>query len=49
MPRLVVPDATAARACSIWTSLPEGEKVVSENLQHASRQRAVLTELTVAR
>jgi len=33
IPRLVVPLATAARACSIWTSLPDGENVVSENLR----------------
>ena len=30
IPRLVVPEATAARACSIWTSFPLGEKTVSE-------------------
>lgn len=30
MPKDVVPPATAARACSIWTSFPEGEKVVRE-------------------
>lgn len=32
IPKEVVPPATAARACSICTSLPEGEKVVRENL-----------------
>lgn len=32
MPRLVVPCPTAANACSICTSLPDGEKVVSEKL-----------------
>jgi len=31
MPSEVVPPATAARACSICTSLPDGEKVVREN------------------
>lgn len=30
MPRLVVPCETAARACSICTSLPLGEKTVRE-------------------
>lgn len=30
IPRLVVPEETAARACSICTSLPLGEKTVSE-------------------
>ena len=30
IPRLVVPCETAARACSIWTSLPLGEKTVRE-------------------
>lgn len=33
MPRLVVPEPTAARACSICTSFPEGEKVVREKLR----------------
>jgi hypothetical protein len=32
IPRLVVPCPTAARACSICTSFPEGEKVVREKL-----------------
>jgi len=39
MPRLVVPWPTAARACSIWTSLPDGEKVVSEKLCRRKRGR----------
>ena len=30
IPRLVVPDETAARACSICTSFPLGEKTVRE-------------------
>ena len=29
-PRDVLPDATALSAYSIWTSFPDGEKVVSE-------------------
>lgn len=33
IPSEVVPPATAARACSICTSLPEGEKVVKEKLR----------------
>lgn len=33
MPREVVPPATAASACSICTSFPEGEKVVREKLE----------------
>lgn len=32
MPRDVAPCATAASACSIWTSFPLGENVVSEKL-----------------
>jgi hypothetical protein len=32
MPSEVLPAATALRAYSIWTSLPDGEKVVSEKL-----------------
>jgi hypothetical protein len=38
MPKLVVPCATAARACSICTSFPLGEKVVNENLCPSHRQ-----------
>ena len=30
IPRLVVPCDTAAKACSIWTSFPLGEKTVRE-------------------
>ncbi len=50
IPRLVVPPATAAKACSIWTSFPDGEKVVREKLQcergvevifHSARECAV--------
>ncbi len=33
MPSEVAPCETAARACSIWTSLPDGEKVVNEKLR----------------
>jgi len=29
IPRLVVPCDTAAKACSIWTSFPLGEKTVN--------------------
>lgn len=31
MPMEVTPELTALRAYSIWTSFPEGEKVVREN------------------
>lgn len=31
IPREVCPEPTAVKACSIWTSLPEGLKVVREN------------------
>jgi len=31
IPREVWPEPTAVKACSIWTSLPEGLKVVREN------------------
>ena len=42
IPRLVVPCPTAARACSICTSLPLGEKVVSEKLYAPSPAPALI-------
>lgn len=47
IPKEVVPPATAARACSICTSLPEGEKVVREKLsgcQHTVLGRSISLE-----
>ena len=45
-PRDVAPEATAASAYSIWTSLPEGLKVVSENEYAESAMAARRAEAT---
>ncbi len=49
MPSEVVPPETAASACSIWTSLPDGEKVVNEKLRHVSGPRPVPASLSRSR
>lgn len=49
IPRQVAPELTAARACSICTSLPEGEKVVSEKLYALSPLPAIALLLCVRR